>query len=38
MRTVRLAMAQALVRWRRGQRGVIDRTEALLFGGVFRDL
>jgi len=37
-RTVPLAMAQTLVRWLRGQRGVIDRPEALLFGGVFRDL
>jgi 3D-(3,5/4)-trihydroxycyclohexane-1,2-dione acylhydrolase (decyclizing) len=35
MKTVRLTMAQALVRWLCAQRTVIDDTEQPLFGGVF---
>jgi 3D-(3,5/4)-trihydroxycyclohexane-1,2-dione acylhydrolase (decyclizing) len=35
MKTVRLTMAQALVRWLCAQRTVIDGAEAPLFGGVF---
>ena len=35
MKTVRLTMAQALVRWLCAQRTVIDGKEAPLFGGVF---
>ena len=35
MKTIRLTMAQALVRWLCAQRTVIDGTEAPLFGGVF---
>ena len=35
MKTVRLTMAQALVRWLCAQRTVIDGTEQPLFGGVF---
>jgi 3D-(3,5/4)-trihydroxycyclohexane-1,2-dione acylhydrolase (decyclizing) len=35
MKTVRLTMAQALVRWLCAQRTVVDDTEQPLFGGVF---
>ena len=35
MKTVRLTMAQALVRYLTAQRTVIDRREVPLFGGVF---
>src|SRR5271165_4132235 len=35
MKTVRLTMAQALVRYLTAQRTVVDRREAPLFGGVF---
>ena len=35
MKTIRLTMAQALVKWLCAQRTVIDGAEAPLFGGVF---
>ena len=35
MKTVRLTMAQALVKWLCAQRTVIDGAEATLFGGLF---
>ena len=35
MKTIRLTMAQALVRWLIAQRTMIDGAEAPLFGGVF---
>ena len=35
MKTVRLTMAQALVKWLCAQRTVLDGADAPLFGGVF---